>query len=162
MTDHWPIRWGAGVCQSEGQFCPLLSRLPRRGERRLKTGLKQSGPSLECEDGFEKEEAELEEAGKVKDRTFTRQLEKLSDHLLPQFPYRSAKDSRHWQRPSIRAEELEAPTEHLGEGKGRGEPETLLCWKRRQRAESHPQLRAGDEIWISLSKAQSAWSRGRI
>lgn len=40
-----------------------------------------------------------------KERTFTQQVEKLSDHLLPQFPSRSAKESSHWQKPGIGAEE---------------------------------------------------------
>lgn len=67
----------------------------------MKTGLKQSGPSLAPKDGFEEEEAELEEeeVGKVKERTFAQQVEKLSDHLLPQFPSRSTKGSSHWQKP---------------------------------------------------------------
>lgn len=69
-------------------------------------GLKQSGPSFESQDGLEElAELEEEEEGKVKERTFTQQVEKLSDHLPPQFPSRSTKESSHWQKPGIGAEE---------------------------------------------------------
>lgn len=68
--------------------------------------LKQSSLSLESDDESEEEEAELEEeVGKEEKMAFTQQVQRPSERLLPQFPPRSSKESGHWQKPGIRAEE---------------------------------------------------------